>query len=208
MSIESVMARVNEIEARLESLWPEVSPAPPLQPWQTPGAEGRSSGTAISVHPALPAVKPFDVALGQALGQVQVRPVSSRPLSPEIEALITKYSGQYGLAPNVVRAVIIAESDGNPRCVSHKGAMGLMQLMPDEVRAYNITDPFDPEQNIAGGTRQLAEKLRLFNGDLKLALAAYNAGSGAVRKYGGVPPYPETQNYIRKIFDLLSLQRE
>ena len=80
--------------------------------------------------------------------------------------------------------------------------MGLMQLMPDEVKSYGISDPFDAEQSIAGGTRQLADKLKSFNGDLPLALAAYNAGSGAVRKYGGIPPYKETQDYVKKVLSM------
>jgi soluble lytic murein transglycosylase-like protein len=101
--------------------------------------------------------------------------------------------------------VIRAESGGNTMSVSRAGAKGLMQIMPDELRAYGIHDPFDPEQNISAGTQQLAEKLKLFNGDLKLALAAYNAGSGAVRKYHGVPPYPETQAYVKRIFGMLGL---
>jgi soluble lytic murein transglycosylase-like protein len=139
-------------------------------------------------------------------GQAFLRPISKR-FVPEIEALIQKYSALRGLDPDLVRAVIQVESDGNPRAISHKGAMGLMQLMPEEVKGYGIHDPFDPEQNIAGGTRQLAEKLKLFNGDIALALAAYNAGTGAVRKYGGIPPYPETQNYVRRVLELLGRSR-
>ena len=113
--------------------------------------------------------------------------------------LIQKYAAQNGLEPALVRAVIKTESDGNPRCVSRAGAMGLMQLMPDNVKEAGIADPFDPEQNIAAGTKQLAGLLAQYHGNLDLALAGYNAGPGNVRKYGGVPPFTETQNYIKRV---------
>jgi soluble lytic murein transglycosylase-like protein len=87
--------------------------------------------------------------------------------------------------------------------VSPKGAKGLMQLMPEDCVAYNVSDPFDPRQNLAAGTKQLADKLREQGGNLELALAAYNAGSGAVRHYKGVPPYTETLNYIRRVKALM-----
>lgn len=113
--------------------------------------------------------------------------------------LIEKYASQNGLSPALVRAVIKTESDGNPRCVSRAGAMGLMQLMPANVREAGISDPFDPEQNIAAGTQQLAGLMKQYGGDLDLTLAGYNAGPGNVKKYGGVPPFAETQHYIRKV---------
>jgi hypothetical protein len=203
MSIESVNARIAEIEARIQGLTPravalevvpDAAPKPGATPALQPGKPVLDTGT--------PTLKPFDVALAQVTGQARLRPVCGKA-SPEMDALIDKYSAQNGLDPKLVRAVITAESDGNPRAVSRKGAMGLMQLMPAELKGYGVTDPFDPEQNIAGGTRQLAEKLKMFNGDLSLALAAYNAGAGNVRKYGGIPPFTETQNYVKKIKGML-----
>jgi soluble lytic murein transglycosylase-like protein len=200
MSIESVMARIGEIEARIRAL----SLEPPTLSLPHPFDSGQS---AVSMGPSKEAVvMPFNIRLAQMTGQAFLRPISKR-FVPEIEALIQKYSALRGLDPDLVRAIIQVESDGNPRAISHKGAMGLMQLMPEEVRGYGIRDPFDPEQNIAGGTRQLAEKLKLFNGDIALALAAYNAGTGAVRKYGGIPPYQETQNYVRRVLELLGRSR-
>lgn len=124
------------------------------------------------------------------------------PLSVQagsVDNLIETYAAKHNLPTSLVKAVIQTESGGNPRAVSRAGAMGLMQLMPANVREAGISDPFDPEQNIAAGTRQLADLMGQYHGDLDLALAGYNAGPGNVRKYGGVPPFAETQNYIRKI---------
>ncbi|HXG24617.1 MAG TPA: lytic transglycosylase domain-containing protein [Chthonomonadales bacterium] len=200
MSIESMIARIEEIEARIRAL----SPEPPTLPLPDSRSLLKAAGSISSSGET--SALPFNVSLAQATGQAFLRPVGKR-FPPEIEALIQKYSDMNGLAPDLVRAVIQVESDGNPRAVSHKGALGLMQLMPEEVKGYGIRDPFDPEQNIAAGTRQLAEKLKLFNGDVALALAAYNAGTGAVRKYGGIPPYRETQNYVQRVLGLLGRSR-
>ena len=130
----------------------------------------------------------------------QIEPIRSTVSGmSEYEPIIDRYAAANGLSPNLVKAVIKTESDGNPRDVSRAGAMGLMQLMPDNVREAGISDPFDPEQNIKAGTQQLAGFMQQYHGDLDLALAAYNAGPGNVHKYGGVPPFHETQNYIRKV---------
>lgn len=115
------------------------------------------------------------------------------------DALIQQYANQHGVSPDLVRAVIQAESGFNPRAISRKGAMGLMQLMPATARDLGVNNPFHPEQNIRGGTRYLAMLLARYNQDVHLALAAYNAGPGSVERYGAVPPYRETQNYVKKI---------
>src|SRR5688572_28966802 len=107
------------------------------------------------------------------------------------DPIIEHYSARYGVDPTLVRAVIQVESDFNPNCVSHKGARGLMQLMPGTAKRYGVKEIHDPEQNIRGGVQYLAYLLELF-GDKPRALAGYNAGEGAVLKYGGIPPYEET----------------
>lgn len=107
----------------------------------------------------------------------------------------------------LVAAVIEAESGGNPKAVSKAGAMGLMQLMPGTARAMGVADPFDPVQNVAGGTRYLAEMLDRF-GSVPEALAAYNAGPGAVEKHGGIPPYPETRHYVQQVLELYRQNQE
>ena len=114
------------------------------------------------------------------------------------DEIIERYAEKYRVDPVLVRAVIQVESDFNPQCVSNKGARGLMQLIPETARRYGVKVIHDPEQNIHGGIRYLADLLEMFDDDLPHTLAAYNAGEGAVQKYGGVPPYDETTNYVQR----------
>jgi hypothetical protein len=134
-------------------------------------------------------------------GNAQIRTTTrpAAPLDSRFDELIEQYARQHGVSPDLVRAVIQAESGFNPRALSPKGAMGLMQLMPATARELGVRNPFQPEENIRGGTRYLAQLLTRYNQDVHLALAAYNAGPGAVERYGAVPPYRETRNYVKKI---------
>lgn len=116
----------------------------------------------------------------------------------EFDPIIERYARQYGVDATFVRAVIQVESDFNPAVVSHKGARGLMQLMPATAARFGVTAVHDPEQNIHGGVRYLSYLLRLFNDDLPRVLAGYNAGENAVIRYGGIPPYAETKEYVRR----------
>lgn len=118
--------------------------------------------------------------------------------------LVVKISKQYQVDPLLVKAVIAAESGFNPNAVSHVGAEGLMQLMPRTAKSLGVKDSFNPEHNINGGVKYLKKLLVRFDGDVTLALAAYNAGSRNVRKYRGVPPYRETRNYIDKVCRFLN----
>ncbi len=202
--IGQIQSDIQDIQAKIAAL----SPPPPLPP--TPaGVPMAANGPtfAQTLHqaqasPDAPSTPPTGV---------QVPPASLGPLPPvapmpvrvsgadDYSGLIQTSAARTGLAPSLIRAVIQTESGGDPRAVSPAGAMGLMQLMPSNVQDAGISDPFDPAQNIAAGSQQLAGYLQQYHGDLDLALAAYNAGPGNVRKYGGVPPFQETQNYIRKI---------
>lgn len=151
-------------------------------------------------------------------GVRQVRTTTSRPEQParppsggggprdtspdryqRYDAFIREAAALYRLPESFIRAVIKVESNYNPQVVSHAGACGLMQLMPGTAARMGVTDVFDPRQNILGGARYLRILANLFNGDLVLVIAAYNAGEGAVMRYRGIPPYEETQRYVQRV---------
>ena len=161
-------------------------PSPPAEKPQVPAP---GPDVAPTVTPS-PAVAP-------------PRSVSDTVGSPgmDIDAVIDLLAARHGVSPRLVRAVIEAESDWNPRAVSRAGAAGLMQLMPGTARGRGVTDPFDPEQNLDAGVAELAANLRRYSGEMSLALAAYNAGGQAVSRHGGIPPYRETLQYVRQVLD-------
>lgn len=120
----------------------------------------------------------------------------------EINELIEEYSAKNGLDSDFVRAVVKQESGFNEHATSHCGAQGLMQLMPGTAKSLGVVDPYDAEDNIKGGTKMLSNLLKTYGGNKELTLAAYNAGGGAVKKYGGIPPYGETQRYVKNVLSI------
>jgi soluble lytic murein transglycosylase len=137
------------------------------------------------------------------------RPAVSADADDRFDGLVVEHASRQNLRPDLVRAVIQVESGFNPRARSNKGAMGLMQLMPATALQLGVRNPYDPEDNIRGGTTYLRQLLDRYDGNEELALAAYNAGPGAVDRYGErIPPYRETRDYVRKVGSVASLERE
>ena len=120
----------------------------------------------------------------------------------KLRQIVNQVSLEHGVDPKLVDALVRVESSYDPRAVSRKGAMGLMQLMPDTADRLDVEDPFDPEENVRAGVKEFSRLVDRYAGNLQLALAAYNAGEGAVARYRGVPPYNETRNYVSRILTL------
>jgi soluble lytic murein transglycosylase-like protein len=181
MSVDAVVARV----AELQSLMGAASPAPAPAP--TAFASQLASATAPTAAPAATAATAGLMSVG----------ASELPADVPFGAEITAAAKKHGIDPALLAGLVKQESGFNPTAGSHAGARGLTQLMPATAAGLGVTDVLDPIQNLDGGAKYLRQQLDAFGGDVTRALAAYNAGPGAVQRYGGVPPYAETQNYVR-----------
>jgi len=141
--------------------------------------------------------------------KVYIKETPKTPLKSNITDLydhvISEASQTHGVSFSLLKALIKTESDFNPRAVSKAGAMGLMQLMPENIRRLKVKDPFDPKDNVMGGTRYLKQLIHRFKGKLHLALAAYNAGPKVVEQYQRIPPYKETENFVKQVMKYYSL---
>jgi len=182
---DGVQRRIAEIENRLSQVFPDGEPPP-------------SQGPSGALRGAIGGFSPFD-PMGAD--------ISWRPARKELRASIESAARQAGVDPNLLEALVEAESAFDPGARSRAGAMGLTQLMPGTAQALGVSNPFDPVQSLNGGARYLSQMMSRFNGDLSLALAAYNAGPGAVDRFGGIPPYAETQAYVRKVLALYGARR-
>ena len=141
-----------------------------------------------------PAERPIEVPVAPP-------PVSeeSTPAPTVFDAAVERVAAEHSIPASLIHSVIQVESNYDPGAVSSKGAQGLMQLIPETARRFGVSDAFDPLENMQGGARYLRHLLDLYRGDFALTLAAYNAGEGAVARYGGIPPYPETQQYVQRV---------
>ena len=185
-NLNSVLQRISEIESKIKSV--------------------DSSGQNEGLTP-VEFAQVMQQNIKSAPPSTPIRNMRNIPVA-NIRELIKKAAKENNLRPELLEAVVQVESGYNPDAVSSKGASGLMQLMPATAHALGVSDPFDPEQNLMGGAKYLRQQLDRFNGDEKKALAAYNAGPGAVLRFNGVPPYPETQNYVKKIMSFAGAEVE
>ncbi len=149
-----------------------------------------------------------DVRADLRSGRLVRTSVSVVPEPSDVAALINRISLEEGVEDALVHSVIRAESNYNPRAVSPKGALGMMQLIPSTARRFGVSDPFDPKDNIQGGVRYLRFLLEYYKNDYAKVVAAYNAGEGAVDKYHGIPPFPETRSYVIRVAKNLKVARQ
>ncbi|MCS3919351.1 hypothetical protein M2350_001764 [Candidatus Fervidibacter sacchari] len=178
-----------------------------LQEWKLPSVGLPQGGLTVDgVGPKPQTFEPttHNAQLSTQFPLLNTQPDNERtwhitPGTHEIQQLIVRTAQRYGVDPALALAVAKAESNFDPDAVSHKGAIGVMQLMPETAKALGVANPYDPAENIDGGIRYLRQLIERFGGNIVLAVAAYNAGPNAVRRYGGIPPYPETQTFVRKV---------
>jgi len=187
-----ILSDISAIQNRIA----EISGAPP-------------AGAVVTTPPG----SDFNAVLAQALmpeltPAATENPDAPAPVPPEqINSLVQQNADIWQVDPALIKSVIANESSFNANAQSPVGAQGLMQLMPETAASLGVKNPFDPAQNVAGGTRYLRSLLDRFKGDTRLAVAAYNAGPGAVEKYGDVPPYAETQSYVKNVLGSLDQYR-
>jgi hypothetical protein len=156
------------------------------------------SGAEASAESAKSVVR-ADSRSGKLVRVVLAPQTTSGAPDPALASTVERIATEQALPPELIHAVIKAESNYNPFAISPKGALGIMQLVPETARRFGVSNAFNAEENIQGGAKYLKYLLELYHGDYPMALAAYNAGEGAVVRHGGIPPYPETRNYVNTV---------
>jgi soluble lytic murein transglycosylase-like protein len=189
------IARVAELRSMIQSV---ATGGPASGSFAGALAEASAVGTATPALGEATALSPTATAATATTAAVPATTASATGAVP-YQSLIEESCARYGVDPALLAGLIEQESHFDPTVGSPAGAQGLTELMPETAASLGVTDPHDPAQSIDAGARLLSEKLAEFGGDPELALAAYNAGSGAVQQYGGIPPYPETQEYVKKV---------
>lgn len=207
MSYTSALERIGEIETRLG-----MASASTLGTWRNfdqvlataqsrfndkPGPPAASTGTQSSGASSSQSASTLGTATAASRGVASGKHVSG--LTPELNEMFTRIAAKHDVPVELVKAVARAESGFKADAVSSAGARGMMQLMPATGAGLGVRDPFNPEQSIEGGARYLKNALKIFHGDVRLAVASYNAGVGAVKRYDGIPPYKETQTYVQRV---------
>lgn len=185
---DGIAQRMNELAARMGVLNPPKATPPP-------------AAAALARPDSFASALQGEIGQSGNLGLAPMRPMGIEGMGTPMQSLIERVAKEEGIDVHLLNAVVSQESAYDPNARSSKGAMGLMQLMPGTARMLGVTDPMNPEQNLRGGAKYLKGLLTEHGGDIPLALASYNAGPGNVRKYGGIPPFAETQAYVQKIMD-------
>jgi soluble lytic murein transglycosylase-like protein len=197
MSVEAVLSRISQIEAMMNGGAAQAA-APVATATTTSDLTSASNGASFAGALASATGTGSADASASTLA-TPAAGASALPAGTPFAAQITASAKRNGIDPALLAGLIKQESGFNPHAGSAAGAQGLTQLMPGTARGLGVSNPFDPAQSIEGGARYLKQQLDHFGGDVARALAAYNAGPGAVQRYGGVPPYAETQNYVRRV---------
>lgn len=196
--ISSIQMRMQEIQSKFGSSPISSMPAA-YSNLQQAGMQAPGAASGVTFEKIL-ASKMEETSSGAAASNVKNLTLSSK--ASDYDSIVNEASQKYGVDAKFIKAIIQQESGFNPNATSWCGAMGLMQLMPETAKGLGVKNGYDPSDNVMGGVKYIKEQLDRFNGDKKLALAAYNAGPGAVQKHGGIPPYKETQNYVKNIMGM------
>ena len=215
-SLNMTLARINYLESSLNSLQ---NIDMRLNPAETQTAQKTENNDFQSVlESKIEEAKKSDIAPAKEISEeIKVEKKDAVNLKSKIDLLsqasnideiVETFSQKYEVDSDLIKAIIKQESNFNEKATSKKGAMGIMQLMPQTAKSLGVENPYNPWENVEGGVKYIRELLNKYDNDEQLALAAYNAGPGAVKKYGGIPPYKETQNYVKNIMETYTKVKE